>query len=347
MQRTIKDLGFKVGQLERGPLNHILDVPGGVGVAHRSYRDPARGVCTGFTVIQTAAQPLARRAAGVHALNGAGEITGSFQIREWGCLETPILFTNTPSLGRGYEAVSQWLMNKVPAIGGELSVIIPVVGECDDSILSDPRAKPWGDAEVAEALDESLALAQGKAKPTAATLAQGDVGGGTGTMCFELKAGVGSASRIVELKGRKYTVGVLLQTNFGLRHQFSFLGKNIGPALKEPLPKQHREGSCVGVLATDAPLGPKALERLAVRMGLGLARAGSHAHHGSGEIFLAFTTAEKTELDLAWESAEWNPFLWAAVEAAEESVYNSIFCAKTAENSRATVHGFELSKGML
>lgn len=334
MQARLKDLGLKVGNLEPGPYNHIIDVPGGLGVAHRSYRDPKRGVCTGFTVIQTSPQVAARRAAGVHALNGAGEMTGSYQIREWGYLETPILFTNTPSVGRGYEAISQWMMKKNAAIGNEINVMIPVVGECDDSALSDPRVKAWGDIEVAEALDESLAIAQGRAKPSAESLAQGAVGGGTGTACFELKAGIGSASRRIKVRGREYAVGVLLQTNFGHRHQFTFLGKNIGPSLKQQLPTTHREGSCVGVLATDAPLAPAALERLAVRMGMGLARTGSHAHHGSGEIFLAFSTAEKTEIDLGWEAQDFNPFFWAAVEATEESVYNSILNARSVETSR-------------
>lgn len=342
MQARLKDLGLKVGVLEPGPLNHIMDVPGGVGVAHRTYRDAKRGVCTGFTVIQTSAEVAARRAAGVHALNGAGEMTGSYQIREWGYLETPIVFTNTPGVGRAYEAASQWMMKKVPQIGNEINVMIPIVGECDDSALSDPRVKAWGDAEVAEALDESLALAQGRAKPSAEALAQGSVGGGTGTACFELKAGIGSASRRVKVRGRQYTVGVLLQTNYGHRHQFTFLGKNVGPDLKMPLPTVHREGSCVGALATDAPLPPPMLERLAVRMGMGLARTGSHAHHGSGEIFVAFSTAEKAEIDLHWESDDFNPFFWAAIEATEESVYNSILNAQHASTSRGSAPAIDI-----
>ena len=344
MSRTLKNTELSIGSLERGPLNHIIDVPGGVGVAHRSYRDAKRGVCTGFTVIQTSAKPGARRSAAYHALNGAGELTGSLQISEWNYLETPILFTNTPSVGRAYEAVSQWMMQKLPEIGESETVVIPVVGECDDSILNDVRIKTWGDAEVADALDESLEVAAGKCKPTAEQLAQGDVGGGTGTTAFDLKAGVGSSSRRIKVRGTTYTVGVLLQTNFGKREQFIFKGQNIGPLLKKPLPKQHREGSCVGALATDAPLSSQALKRLATRMGLGLARTGSHAHHGSGEIFVAFSTAEKPVVDLSWDTEEWNPFFWAAVEATEEAVYNSIFNAKAVENSRATVAALSIDE---
>ena len=342
MSRTPKNSQYFVGSLERGPLNHIIDVPGGVGVAHRSYRDAARGMCTGFTVIQTSANPGARRSAAYHALNGAGELTGSLQIDEWNYLETPILFTNTPSVGRAYEAVSQWMMKKVPAIGETETVVIPVVGECDDSILNDVRLKAWGDSEVAAALDDALEVARGERKPTAEHLAQGDVGGGTGTISFDLKAGIGSASRRIKVRGASYTVGVLLQTNFGKREQFIFHSRNIGPQLKNPMPKQHREGSCIGVLATDAPLSSQALKRLATRMGLGLARTGSHAHHGSGEIFVAFSTAEKPIVDLSWDSDDWNPFFWAAVEATEEAVYGSIFNAKAAENVRATVSALSL-----
>src|SRR5436305_119181 len=132
---TLEKLGISVGRYPRGPLNHIMDVPGGVGVAHRTYENAAQGVCTGFTVIQTSAAINQPRAAAVHALNGAGELTSTHQIREWGYLDTPILLTNTPSVGRGYEAVSRWMMTRKPTIGEDESVVIPVVGECDDSML--------------------------------------------------------------------------------------------------------------------------------------------------------------------------------------------------------------------
>jgi D-aminopeptidase len=161
-------------------------------------------------------------------------------------------------------------------------------------------------------------------------------------VAFELKAGIGSSSRVVTVQRNRYTVGVLLQANFALRGQLMVLGRNIGPGLKQPLPKSHREGSCVGILATDAPLGPHGLKRLAKRIGMGLARTGSHAHHGSGEIFLAFSTADKPGFPMDWESDAWNPLLQAAVEASEESVYNALLCAHPVNNARASVAALKI-----
>ncbi|MBI3554796.1 MAG: P1 family peptidase [Deltaproteobacteria bacterium] len=334
---TIQELGFAVGVHGRGARNHIVDVSGGLGVAQRSFRDAKAGVCTGFTVIQVGSRLNQRCAAGLFALNGSGELTNSHTIREWGFLDTPIVLTNTPSVGRAYDGVSEWMMKRLPAIGESESVVIPVVGECDDSVCHDPRARVWGSKELESALDEALLVAEGKAQPSLEALAQGDVGGGTGMTTFELKSGIGSASRKIHCGKQEYIVGVLLQTNFGVREQLTVLGHNIGPVLSQPKPRIHREGSCVGILATDAPLSPLGLERLAKRMGLGLARAGSHAHHGSGEIFLAVSTASESRHALEWDGAEWNPLLQAAVEASEEAVYNSLLCARAVDNSRASV----------
>ncbi|MBI3543166.1 MAG: P1 family peptidase [Deltaproteobacteria bacterium] len=336
---------MKVGVHPCGRDNHILDVPGGLGLAHRSFREPLNGVCTGFTVLQPSFELNRRRAAAVFALNAAGELTGTHQINEWGFLDTPITLTNTTSAGRAYDVVSQWMMRKVPAIGETSSVVIPVVGECDDSVLHDPRAAAWGGRELFDALDESHRLAEQNQSRTAtlprAAFAQGDVGGGTGMIAFDLKAGIGSASRVVLVAGMQVTVGVLLQTNFGTREQLTVLGRNVGPSLKQELPRKHREGSCIGVLATNAPLSPLGLRRLAKRMSLGLARAGGHAHHGSGEIFLAFSTADRSTHELSWETDEWNPLLQSAVEATEEAVYGSLLGAKRVANARATVAALE------
>lgn len=333
---------LRVGIHSCGSHNHILDVPGGLGIAHRSYRDPASGVCTGFTVIQPSAECGRRRAAAVFALNAAGELTATHQIDEWGFFDTPIVLTNTPSVGRAYDGVSEWMMRRDPGIGGARSVVIPVIGECDDSVLSEPRARAWGEAELFEGLEEALSRARAAREGGTDALpreafAQGDVGGGTGMITYDLKAGIGSASRVVTVAGRRVTVGVLLMANFGTRPQLTVLGRNIGPRLRKPLPRIHREGSCLGVLATDAPLSPLGLERLARRIGLGLARTGCHAHHGSGEVFLAFSTARESVHELGWEVSDWNPLLQAAVEASEEAVYNSLLSAHPVANSRATV----------
>lgn len=333
---TMKELGRAVGKYERGEKNHILDVPGGIGVAHRSFVNADLGICTGFTVVNPGPKLNGRHAAAVYALNASGELTCSHQIAEWGYLDTPIVLTNTPRVGKAYDSVSNWMMKKIPEIGGDVGVVIPVIGECDDSVLSDPHVTAWIEADLFDALDEAH-VGSKTAKHGKTAFLQGGVGAGTGTITYDLKGGIGSSSRKIKVNGQEYTIGILVQTNFGLRDQLTILGKPVGQTIKRPLPKQHKEGSCIGVLATDAPLDPHALKRLAVRMGLGLARTGSHAHHGSGEIFLAFSTAKESKHFMDWDRDEWNPFLQATVEATEEAVYNALLSAKPVSNSRATV----------
>jgi D-aminopeptidase len=241
-------------------------------------------------------------------LNGAGELTGSLEIREWGLLETPVYLTSTHAVGRVYDGAVTVAMERDPRVGVD-DVVIPVVGECDDSWLSDAR--------VAHVRPDDVAVAVSDAS---ADFEQGAVGAGAGMSCFEWKGGVGSSSRLAG----EHTVGVLLLTNFGTSEQLRVDGVPVGRLLDErPGEAPAPGGSCIAVVATDAPLAPRQLERLARRAGLGLARAGSVAHHGSGEIFVAFATSDER----SFPDRALDPLFQATVDATEEAVLCSLWAA--------------------
>jgi D-aminopeptidase len=292
-----RDDGIVIGTLEPGPRNSIADV--GVIVGHVTVEH------TGVTAV---VPPSLSLPAGTAVLNGAGELTGSLEIREWGGLSTPVYLTSTHAVGRVYDGAVSVAMAADSRVGVE-KVVIPVVGECDDSWLSDARVPHVQPGDVARAVSGATA-----------DFEQGAVGAGAGMSCFDWKGGIGSSSR----RAGDHTVGVLLLTNFGSREQLRVDGVPIGRLLDErPDEAPEPGGSCIAVVATDAPLTPPQLERLARRAGLGLARAGSVAHHGSGEIFVAFATAtERSFVD-----RELNPLFQAAVDATEEAVLCSLWAA--------------------
>jgi D-aminopeptidase len=294
MSRPRED-GIVIGTLEPGPRNSIADV--GVTVGHVTVER------TGVTAVVPPSLPLP---AGTAVLNGAGELTGSLEIREWGGLSTPVYLTSTHAVGRVYDGAVSVAMAADPSVGAG-RVVIPVVGECDDSWLSDARVKHVQPDDVAHAVaDASLDFEQGA------------VGAGAGMSCFDWKGGIGSSSR----RAGEHIVGALLLTNFGSSEQLRVDGVPAGRLLDER-PDEAPEGSCIAVLATDAPLTPPQLERLARRAGLGLARAGSVAHHGSGEIFVAFATSGER----SFPDRELNPLFQAAVDATEEAVLCSLWAA--------------------
>jgi D-aminopeptidase len=300
-----------IGALDPGPSNSIADV-GGIRVGHvtiwRDEPDPpeGRGVGrSGVTAVVPTSLPLP---AGVAVLNGAGELTGSHEIREWGQLETPVYLTATMAVGRVYDGAVELAVRDDPKVGVD-DVLIPVVGECDDSYLSEARVVQVEAADAVRAVDGA----------TGWPFAEGAVGAGTGMSCLGWKGGTGSASRVAD----DHVVGVLVLANFGSGHQLTIAGLPVG----RRLPSQGRSseaGSCIAVVATDAPLGPASLERLARRAGLGLARTGSVAHHGSGEIFVAFSTSPGGR-DL--DGRDLNPLFEATVEATEEAVVNALWAA--------------------
>jgi D-aminopeptidase len=247
--------------------------------------------------------------AGTAVLNGAGELTGSIQIAEWGCIETPVYLTSTMAVGRIYDGAVAAAVAADPSVGTE-NFVIPVVGECDDGWLNDARTVQVEATDVARALEGA-----------SEAVAEGAVGAGTGMICFGWKGGIGTASRVVGAA----TVGVLALTNFGTHRQLRVDGVPVGRLLDAPPPGRDAPGgSSIVLVATDAPLGTHALSRLARRAGLGLARTGSIGHHGSGEIFVALSTGAGDQV----ADSELNPFFAAVVDATEESVLNSLWAAE-------------------
>jgi D-aminopeptidase len=320
-----------------GPKNSITDVPG-VRVGHTTlsfneHDDVAR---TGVTAIWPGDGDLVREPvpAGSFVLNGCGEITGRSTADEWGIASTPIVLTATTSVGIAYHAVQRFLCRQDPDMG-RLQLVIPLVGECDDSFLNDSRAFHVTEDHVFAALDGALDAA----------VEEGCVGAGTGMQCFGFKGGIGSASRQLDERDGGFMVGVLVQTNLGERHQLIIDGVPIGREITDLMPegrwpdywgKGNDNGSCIVVVATNAPLTNHQVARLAKRSALGLARVGSVGANSSGELMFAFTTANRVRAsgELVHSIERLNdrridPLYEAVVEATEESVVNALFRAHT------------------
>lgn len=328
-----RDLGLHLGVLPTGPTNSVLDVPG-VGLGHATvHRDEppppeGRGVArTGVTALLLAEDAYDRPVpAGGAVLNGAGECTGLLTATEWGSAETPVYLTSAMQLGRVYDAACELALEQHPAAADD--VVIPVVGECDDSWLNDCRRMQVSADDVHHAW-----LAARDSRGSSSPPAEGAVGAGTGMSCFDFKGGIGTASRVTPAG---HTVAVLLLTNFGVRSQCVVdgvpVGRLLGPAGSG---RNAPAGSCLGIVVTNAPVDGAACSRLARRIGLGLARTGSVAHHGSGEIFLGFGTGIRLDRDGRPDGPRLvsgralDPLFGAVVEAAEEAVLNSMFGART------------------
>jgi D-aminopeptidase len=326
------DLGIHIGSLPPGPTRSVLDVAG-VGLGHTTLvRDePAppegRGTArTGVTVLLLAEDayrwPLA---AGGAVLNGAGECTGFLTAAEWGLVETPVYLTSTMQLGRVYDAACELALEQDQGVADD--VVIPLVAECDDSFLNDCRRMQVTADDVRAAHAAALASRGGSAPET------GSVGAGTGMSCLGFKGGIGTASRRLP---DGHTVAVLLLTNFGQRDRLTVAGVPVGRVL--PAPDQVTAppaGSCIGVVVTDAPVDGAGCARLARRIGLGLARTGSTAHHGSGEIFLGVSTTWRVDRDDAGTGAPsmqgraLDPLFEAVVDCAEEAVLDSLLMSPT------------------
>ncbi len=331
-----RDLGVVIGTIPTGPRNAITDVVG-VRVGHATVvREPVPGgpgaVRTGVTaVFPHEGLPWVERVyAGTHVLNGYGEMIGINQVNEWGLLHSPIVLTSSLAIGRAYDATVRWRSERFATTtseGGDM----PFVSECDDSFLNDVTSFPLSDRDVFEALD---AAADGD-------VAEGCVGAGTGMQCMDFKGGIGTASRVVP---SGFTVGALVLTNFGERELLRIDGVPVGREITDLMPEEHVEGSCVVVVATDAPMIPHQIRRLAMRGALGLARCGSTAHNGSGELMVAFSTANRIPLETpdglldvraildgasGSGPAPMNDLFAATVEAVEEAVLNALFVATT------------------
>ncbi|MEZ4814566.1 MAG: P1 family peptidase [Bdellovibrionota bacterium] len=336
-RKRLRDLGITIGKMPTGPMNAITDVAG-VKVGHSTIirgtgkQGTRRGaIRTGVTAILPSGGNEYTQSVkgGAFVLNGAGEVSGLTQIMEWGIIETPILLTNTLSVGSCGESVVKYMVQKYPEIGGRHDVVIPIVGECDDSWLNDIAGTHVVYKNVVEALESA----------SSGPVAEGSVGGGTGMITCDFKAGIGTSSRIVSVAKDQYSVGVLVMSNFGemedLRLDGAPVGRKLLPQFADYSKRRHNYGSIIAVLATDAPFTVHQLNRLSKRVGLGIGRVGSYAANGSGEIILAFSTANKIErfgkspyfTFQALHDTYVNPFYIAALEATEEAIWNALTAA--------------------
>jgi D-aminopeptidase len=318
-----REHGIEIGLLPPGPLNAITDVPG-LGVGHANHDPDHTGV--------TAVVPVLGRDhwespyfAGAASVYGVGEYAGITQIEEWGCAESPVFLTGTPYVGHVYAGATGVLTARQPMIGHpDGDVIIPVVAECDPSEYCDVRNGPPPDEGLVTA-----ALDGARTGP----VDEGQVGAGVGMSGFGWAGGIGTASRVAA----GYTVGVLLLVNFGDAERLTVDGHHVGRELGRP-DAPPVEGSCFCLVATDAPLLPHQLERLARRPFLGLARTGSYASNGSGEVAIAFSTANAAGLRRDAEgpqavqmlptSRALSPLFAGVVEATEEAVLNALFAGR-------------------
>jgi L-aminopeptidase/D-esterase-like protein len=301
-----------------GPLNAITDVPG-VAVGYCTLISGEGPLQIGHGPVRSGVTAILPRpvgdlctpvSAGYFSLNGNGELTGSHYIEETGSFAQPITITNTHSCGVTRDATIQWAVRQFPeALGDTFS--LPVAAETYDGFLNDINGFHVTPQHVFDAIDTA----------TTGAVEEGSVGGGTGMICFGFKAGSGTASRIVEHGGKTYTVGVFVQANFGRRDQFILRGHPVGRETPDPAPQPARS-SIIAVVATDAPLLPHQLKRLARRVTFGVGRVGGTANHGSGDIFLAFSTASVSVATIP--DPELDPFFEAVVYATEEAILNSL-----------------------
>ena len=324
MKKRIRDYGIIIGRHETGPLNKLTDVPG-VTVGHCTVDTEEHK--TGVTVILPCRDNMFEKkltaAAFVH--NGFGKTAGTLQIEELGTLETPIALTNTLNVGLVHDAMVDYMTERCRNEGIEVKSLNPVVGECNDSNLNNIVGRAVTKEHVFEAI-----------RTASSDFAEGDVGAGKGTVCFGMKGGIGSASRIVKTGGETFTVGVLVQSNFGSTRNFVLDGKPLGDILAariEDIKKD--EGSIMMVGGTDLPVSDRQLKRLIRRCGVGLSRCGSFMGHGSGDIMLGFTTANRIPQDepfveIRQVGEEYlNDAFEAVAEATEEAILNSLSMADT------------------
>jgi D-aminopeptidase len=344
------DLGLKVGVLSTGPLNAITDVSG-VEVGHTTIIS-GDSIRTGVTAVLPHSGNLYREKVpgAVFVGNGFGKLTGSTQVDELGEIETPILLTNTESVPRVADALTTYILS-LPGNENVLSVN-PVVGETNDGYLNDIRGRHVTPDDVFAAIK----------KARGGPVEEGNVGAGTGTVAFGWKGGIGTSSRRLPQNLGGYAVGVLVQTNFGgiLTIAGTPVGQKLGQYyLRNELQQQSNakdkaDGSCMIIVATDAPIDARNLERLAARACLGMARTGSSASNGSGDYAIAFSTAPQVRIhtfdkpltrhvELLTNDAM-SPLFLAVIEATEEAIYNSMFRATTMTGNGHTVQALPIDK---
>ena len=321
-----KESGIKIGRGTPGQRNLITDVPG-VKVGHVTIRDGA-DVNTGVTAILPHEGNMFQEKvmASSCVINGFGKTMGLVQVEELGTIETPIIMTNTLSIGTAANALIKYMLQQNEDIGVKTGTVNPLVCECNDGVLNDIRGLHVKEEHVFEALANC-----------SEEFEEGVVGSGTGMCCLGLKGGIGSASRIVKLDDKEYTVGALVMSNFGGAGRLLIEGRHMGQEIKDKLEAQQDKGSIIMLIATDIPLTERQLKRVARRAGVGLARTGSYYGNGSGDIAIAFTTANRVPhysktavMDIKMISDnKIDPVFDMVAEAVEEAIISSLYHAET------------------
>ncbi len=329
-QKRIRDYGISIGELQPGRLNAISDVKA-VRVGHRTLDNTS--IKTGVSVIIPGKGDVFKEKlpAAVHVINGFGKSSGLIQVRELGTIETPVVLTNTFAVGTSLNALVRYMLEENEDIGDRTGTVNPLVFECNDGYLNDIRGMHVREEHVREAL-----LAAGT------EFEEGGVGAGMGMSCYKLKGGIGSASRVFELDGNEHALGVLVLTNMGRLRELQVVGRPIGrQIIAERYNGDSREegeedkGSVIAVVASDVPLSSRQLWRIARRVEAGIVRTGNNISSGSGEIVLAFSTAQRIQhyekndiVGMRVLNEEKMDTLFQAVaEASEEAVLNSLVTA--------------------
>ncbi len=334
MKKGIRDYGIVIGSGQTGPMNKITDVPG-VMVGHCTVDTKEHK--TGVTVILPCEDnPFTNKlTAAAYVHNGFGKTQGLLQVEELGALETPIALTNTLNVGLVHDALVDYMIDRCSRDGIELTSVNPVVGECNDGSLSRIQKRAVGKVQVNKAIASACK-----------DFEEGCVGAGTGTVCFGLKGGIGSASRIMTYDGTEYTLGVLVQSNFGKTADFMLGGKHEGKELAGRIEEAKLDaGSIMMIVATDLPVSDRQLKRIIKRAGVGLSRCGSYMGHGSGDIAIGFTTANRIPVNSGREilsvkvlrEDRLEAAFRAAAEATEEAILNSLASAETTTGYQGTV----------
>jgi L-aminopeptidase/D-esterase-like protein len=329
MAKRIRDLGISLPGTP-GTNNAITDVPG-VAVGHHSIvhghgklivgEGPVR---TGVTVVLPRNRDATPVFAAGYSLNGNGELTGMHWVEESGVLNGPIYITNTHSVGAVHEAAIRWTNQQHGT--GHMRFCLPVVGETYDGELNDINGFHVRAEHVFSALDNARE----------GPVAEGNVGGGTGMICHRFKGGIGTASRKIEIDDAEYTLAALVQANYGARETLTIAGVPVGEEITDLMPQMDDgdTGSIIVIVACDAPLLPHQLKRIARRVPMGMGKVGSYAGDGSGDIFIAFTTANTVQEDRPatlqmLPNEQMDPLFLATVQATEESILNALVAAET------------------
>ena len=333
-----RDIGIEIGSLPTGTHNAITDVAG-VKVGHVTLNE-GDSIRTGVTAILPSDDIWTARLFGAaHTIHGNGEATGIARINQAGWIESPILLTNTLSVGAVHDGVVRYIVKRYP----NNNIVLPIVAECYDGGLNDISGLHVTAAHAIEAIENA----------TDGPVIEGCVGGGTGMRCYGFKAGIGTSSRVLSEERGGWTVGVLVNSNGGRRHQLRIDGVPVGREITGSPPKPTRDGSFIIVIATDAPLTHRQLKQLAIRATHGLARTGTPSTDGSGEFVIAFSTANifpsRTETGTfqvkMLVNGRLSSLFQAAIEATEEAIVNSMTMATTTtgRNSR-TMYAIPLTE---